>query len=203
MKIRAIVSGAVAAFWLAGSAMAQPVAAPPDAVRLKLAHDLMQASGGEAAVRVRMAAMFEGIQKLVTSSMPADTTGVSNEMFKYVSDEEMKAIPQMLNDTAEIYAEHLTEGELRAMLAWTSSPEAQSIQRKLPLITQEVLLRQQPLLKQMLSGVFQRAADRACAESHCTPDQQKQLVAMMSKIASVGDQTTTRGSDTAERAKRN
>jgi len=186
MRTCAIVGAAVVALWLAGPAAAQPASPAPDGVRLRLAHEVIEASGGVESMRTRMTAIFDSIHKLTAGVVSPDVASLSDGMFKYVADEELKAIPQLLDQTAEVYAESLTEDELRALLAWTSSPTGQSIQKKMPAISQDILLRQQPLMKSMMSGIFQRAADQACADTHCTPEQQKQLVAMMSQIAGVG-----------------
>jgi hypothetical protein len=194
MKTGIIFGAAVAALWLAGSAAAQPASPAPDPVRLQLARQIIEASGGVDATRARMAALFGSMHQMINNITPQDTgkgsdaSKVTDDMFKYIADEEVKAVPQLLDQTAEVYAEHLTEPELRAMLAWASSPESKSIQKKLPEITQEILLRQQPMMKQMMTGIFQRAADRACADNKCTPDQEKRLVAMMNQFAGGGGQ---------------
>lgn len=186
MKLSMVICGALTAAAIGASAMAQTAAPAPDPTKVKLAHELIEASGGETALRSRMTSIFASIQKMTANAMPADASALSNEMFKYMADGEMKAVPQLLNDTADVYAENLSEAELRSLLAWTTSPEGRSVQQKMPAITQEILLRQQPLMKQLMSGVMQRAADRACADNHCTPEQQKQLVAMMTQMVNGG-----------------
>ncbi len=109
MKTRIMFGAAAAAVCLAASAAAQPAPPLPEAARMQLAHQLIEASGGAAAVRTRMAAMFDSLHKMTASLVPADTSGVADDMFKFIADEEMKAVPQLIDQSAEVYAEHLTE----------------------------------------------------------------------------------------------
>ena len=197
MKTGIMIGTAAAALWLAGSAVAQPAPSGPDQVRLKLAHEIIDASGGVEALRTRMTAMFQSLHQLTASVTSPDAAALTDDMFKYIADEEMQAVPQLLDQTAEVYAEHLTVAELHAMLVWTSSPEGKSIQQKMPSISQDILARQQPLMKQMMAGIFQRAADHACAEDKCTPEQERQLVATMTRAAGLGNRPDTAAPATA------
>ena len=182
MKLLISTVAVLAAVCLSGAAAAQTAAtARPDPVRLQLAREVLEASGGVQAYQARIKGMFGAMSELVKSNMPSGQAGISDVMFKYLQEEEVKAVPQLLEDFSDIYAEHLTETELRDLLAWTNSPSGRSIRDKTPQITQELMLRQGPLLKQMMAGMMEKTVERTCAETHCTPDQRQQLVATMSK----------------------
>ena len=44
--------------------------------------------------------MFDSIHKLTAGMMSPDVASLSDGMFKYVADEELKAVPQLLDQTA-------------------------------------------------------------------------------------------------------
>lgn len=184
MKLSILFGAVAAALSLTGSCWAQPSTSPaPDPVRLQLAHQLIEASGGVAAYKARLQSMVAGMQKMMAGLEPPDASDATNAMFKYVVDEEVKVAPEMLDQAATVYATHLSESELRASVAWYSSDAARSIQQKMPAITEELLAMQRPFLQRLLPAMLQRSLDKACAETHCTPDQQKQLVAMITNVA--------------------
>jgi ring-1,2-phenylacetyl-CoA epoxidase subunit PaaC len=133
----------------------------------------------------QLKAMFASIDKLVTSALSSSSGGaaVGQSMMKYFQDEELKAVPSLIDDTAQIYAEHLTTRELSDMLAWSRSPSAQSIREKLPAISSEAMQRQQPLIKKLMAGAMKTAVDRACEENPCTADQRQTMAMMLERFA--------------------
>ena len=186
MKSFVIFAGAaLSALVLMSSAQAQTGApAKPDAVRLELAREILTANGGAQAMEARMRALFGSIMTLTKSALPnADpkASETSQAVMKYMADEEIKAIPQLIDQTAIVYANNLSEGELRDMLAWSVSPSAQAIRAKMPLIMQQLIAEQGPLLKKMMSGAVTTAVDRACAEAKCTDAQRRTITAIAQK----------------------
>lgn len=189
MGFRLGMAAALAALALSGPALAQSTtpapAAPaaPDPVRLQLARQLVNAQGGADTYKSQIGSMFTAVSKMVKSSVPAAQADLVDTMFKYIADEETDAVPQMMTDVADVYAERLTERELRDMLAWADSDSGRSIRDKMPAITQELLLRQQPLMKKLVAGMMQKAVDRTCAEQHCTDQQRQTLAAIVANFA--------------------
>lgn len=186
MKASVLLAGAaLSALLLATSVRAQGVTpAQPDAARLQLAREILTANGGAQAMEVRMRALFASMTTLTKAMLPnADpkTSEISQALMKYVGDEEIKAIPQLIDQTAIVYANNLSEGELRDLLAWSVSPSGQSIRVKMPVITQQLIAEQGPLLKKMMSGAATMAVERACAEAKCTDDQRRTITAIAQK----------------------
>lgn len=186
--MRALVMLAVAALSalaLVFPAQAQTVApVQPDAARLALARQIMNANGGAQAMQTRMRALFGSVMTLTQNATPnADpkVAAASQAMMKYVVDEEIKAIPQLIDQTAVIYANNLTEAELRDLLAWSVSPSAQAIRDKMPVITQQLMAEQGPLMKRMIAGVMSKAVERACADAGCTDDERRTITAIAQK----------------------
>jgi hypothetical protein len=169
----------VAALSLSGAAHAQGA---PDPVRLRLAHEVMEANGGVAATRERMSQLMSGIIQLTKQNLPAGQTGTADTLFKYIADEQQKAVPAMIEDAASVYADQLTETELRDMLAWANSPSGRSIREKMPQITQALLVRQGPRMKEMVAGMLTKAVDETCSETHCTPEERKTLAAVTDQV---------------------
>ncbi|HXA38799.1 MAG TPA: DUF2059 domain-containing protein [Phenylobacterium sp.] len=181
---------AVALLAAASTAMAQPPPAQPapDPHRLQLAREIMQANGGAEALQARLKSMFGSIAKLTQSMMPATAASpqgaaMANALMNHMEEEELKAASAMIDDLATVYAEHLTVPELQDLLAYTRSPSAQSIRAKMPAISEELLLRQAPLIKRMTSSAVKTAVERTCEESHCTPEQRQALNTVVEKVA--------------------
>jgi hypothetical protein len=182
--------GIVAAAFLAcaSTALAQPSAAPaPDPQRLQLAREIMQANGGVEALQAQLKTMFASISRLTQSALPPNFSPqaqtMTDTLTKHMQEEELKGAAAMIDDTAAVYAEHLTVQELKAMLAYAKSADGQTIREKMPAITQDLLLRQGPLIKRMTSGVVRAAVEQTCKDSHCTPEERKTLMAVAEKIA--------------------
>jgi len=189
MKTLVVVAGSLLfALTAASSAQAQGVApAQPDAVRLQLAREILSANGGAQAMEGRMRAVFASVLDLTKASLPnADSkaSAVTEALLKYFSDEEIKAIPQLIDQTATIYANNLSEKELRDMLAWSVSPSGQAIQAKMPAISQQLVAAQGPLMRKVISGAMTTAVDRVCADAKCTDDQRKTITATVQKSLS-------------------
>lgn len=177
-----LASATLSALVLASSAQAQSATPTrPDAARLELAREILTANGGAQAMEARMRALFASIATLTKSALPnADpkASELSQVLMKYMADEEIKAIPQLIDQTAIVYANNLSEGELRDMLAWSVSPSAQAIRAKMPVITEQLMAEQGPLLKKMMAGAMTTAVDRACAEAKCTDDQRRTMTSI-------------------------
>jgi len=178
---------AALSLWLVSTAaLAQATAAPTvDPERLKLAREVMAENGGVDATRAQLKNVFGTVSKMVKSevSTSPQAAALSDALMQHVMDEEMKAVPQMIEDSAQVYAEHLSVRELTDMLAYSRSETARSVRAKMPAITEEALMRQAPLMKRMIASSVQKAVDLTCEESHCTADQRQALNALVRKMA--------------------
>lgn len=178
-----LIGAAVAVAMLASSAQAQ-TPDEPSAVRLNLSRQILNANGGAQAVEVQMRSLFTGMANLAKGAMPSENAKASQAaqaMMTYVVEEEIKAIPQMIDQTAIIYAKTLSETELRDMLAWTLSPSAQAIRAKNPAMMQELMAQQGPLLRKIMTGAVTTAVDRACTEAKCSEDERRTMIALAQK----------------------
>lgn len=177
------VAGALAALTLQASAQAQTApAAQPDPVRIALARDILTASGGLKGFEAQTRAVNDTMIKLTESVIPnADPKmrETFRAMMKYISDEQIKALPALIDQAAGIYAVNMTEDELRDMLAWTVSPTGQAVRAKTPIIMQQMLTAQAPLLRQIMTGAMKTAVDHACEETKCSDDERRTITAMI------------------------
>jgi hypothetical protein len=143
---------------------------------------MLEANGGVEAMQTRIKVLFTTTKGMVLGELKGEAAPQVNAIFDYMADEELKAVPELMDDSARVYAEHLTETELRDMLAWSLSPSARSIRDKMPAMTQEILLDQKPLMQKMITASVHNAIDRVCAEKKCTPEQRQQITKLMSKV---------------------
>ncbi|MES2725307.1 MAG: DUF2059 domain-containing protein [Pseudomonadota bacterium] len=178
-----LIGAAVAVAMLASSAQAQQ----PDeanATRLSLSRQILAANGGAQAMESQLRSLFTTMATLTKDAMPSQNpkaVQASQAMMTYIVEEEIKALPQLIDQTAMIYAKNLTETELRDMLAWSLSPSAQAIRAKMPAMMRDVMLQQQPLLKRIMAGAVTTAVERACTEAKCSEDERRTIIALAQK----------------------
>lgn len=165
------------------AARAEPpsVATPADPVRLQLARQLFEISGGEQAAKARIQIMFDGVQKTLHASMPADQAKLVDAIQRDIQDELLSMMPQLMESGERAYADVLTEKELRDYIAWLTSESGQAIVRKGPVIAREVLDLQRPLMAAMIPTVVQKVIDRACHEAGCSADERETVAALVTK----------------------
>jgi len=150
-----------------------------DPVRLDLARQVFVASGGAESAERQLKSLFANVATLAKGSVGGTSAKLTDALVNDIMDEEMKLIPQLLDESAKAYAGNLTEPELRDMLAWTKSDSAQSIRQKMPAITQELMTKVMPAVLGMMPAIMQRSVDRVCEETHCTPEVKATLKANM------------------------
>jgi len=176
----------VAAFAVVTSlVMATAAAAQPssdkaiDPVRLDLAHQVFVVNGGAEALQAQMKALFGNIATAAKGNLAGTSSKLSDAFVTDIMDEEVKMIPQLIDESAKAYAENLTEQELRDMLAWSKSDSARSIRQKMPAITLELMTKVMPTIQAMMPTIMQKTIDRACEETHCAPEVKATLKANM------------------------
>lgn len=175
-------AGGLAALCISTASFAQTAQTPvPDPARLQLARQVVEAVGGASAARTQLTALYSGMGQLLNANMPANQAKLTATVLKYISEEMVKAVPELLDETVAIYANRLTERELRDLLAWQQSESARSIATKAPLILQDSIARQGPRLRAIQAGLVKTVIEKACQENACTPAQRQAVTAALAK----------------------
>lgn len=180
MRIRMILA-ALAALTVASGAAAQTPEAAVSPVKLALARQVIEASGGERQVANMFGVVFSNMEKMLPAGAPPEAVAMARKVQADLRAELVGMVPQMLDITAQEFASELSEQELRDDLAWEQSPSGQSVIRKSPRIMQLTLAREAPMITAMLPRLLQKTTDRVCEETHCTPEQREQFAAAMAK----------------------
>ncbi len=175
-----LAAAGLASLCISAVAVAQTVApAQLDAVRLDLARQLFAASGGSEQAQLIVKAMYGQSNKILSQALPSDSTGMAARIRADVEDELISIVPQILDISARVFANNLTEKELQDQLAWIRSESGQSIQRKMPAVTAQLIQAETPLIAAMMPKVMQKALDRACEATKCTVQQRQTIAARM------------------------
>lgn len=171
---------ATAALSLASAGHAQTAstaaAAPVDPVRMQLARQVLEASGGAKATEAQMRSMYAAIGKAMSQSMGASEAKLAEQMSRDMQEEVVSLIPSILDASAKAYAQNLSEKELRDMLAFYKTDSGQAVIRKLPVIMQQAMAEEMPLIVAMTPHIVQKTIERACDEAKCT-SQDRQMIA--------------------------
>jgi hypothetical protein len=180
-----ILATAIAALAIstASAAWAQAPAEQVSPGKLALARQVLAASGGEKQMESIMGsmygAMFRAMPKAGTPSEQALMTAIQTDM----QTEMLKIIPALMESSAHVYAENLTDKELQDELAWLQSDSGQSIRSKTPAMMQEMVSSTIPLVQKMVPGMMKKVIEDACAQQHCTAQDRQKLDALVAKSA--------------------
>lgn len=164
---------------MASCAVSQAWAADVDPVKLRLAHEIMVEQGAIEATRNQLIAMFAGAAQLNAAASPVLRSSISDAVNERMQSDVLKMVPSLMVDVEESYAAHLSEDELRGMLAWVKTPVAKSITAKLPVITREAMAKQQPRMRGLMMNAMSAAIDTVCQERSCTNDERQALSVLM------------------------
>jgi hypothetical protein len=182
--------GLTAATLIAGLSLATAVAAqdsqpadPGFPSRLALAHQMIEASGGNAQAESMIRSLYSGVNKMMSSAMTSpEAAKIVTSLQAHMEQKFIAAIPAIMDQTAQIYARNLTEKELHDEISWLESDSAKSIRAKMPIIQEQVMQAETPMIRAMVPDLMQKAVDEACDESHCTASDRKLIEAMMTKL---------------------
>jgi hypothetical protein len=167
---------------LAAPALAQEApAAAPDPERLRLAMKMVELSGGEKQADAQVKAIFAAAQKALGKALPADKAELTAHIYDDLGQEMAGIMPKLLDIGARAYAEVYTEQELKDMIAFQMSESGQAMMKKAPRVRAQIINETMPLIMSAMPGVLNKAAMRACDESHCTADQRKTVTEAMAK----------------------
>jgi hypothetical protein len=178
MKRLKLLTLAVIACCVAGQARA----AEATPVKLALAHEIMVEQGAIEATRNQLIAMFAGAAQLSAAASPAARSAIGDAVNQRMQSDVLKLVPSLMIDVEQSYAEHLSEDELRGLLAWVKSPVAKAITAKLPIITREAMAKQQPRMRGMMMNAMSAAIEAVCEEHGCTSEDRQSLRALMEEM---------------------
>lgn len=168
----------VLAMATAAVAQEKPAAEP---VRLELAKQLVAASGGPEAARKMLDSMYASMDQTFAKVIPADKMPLFRAMQQDIKAETLKMIPDLMDQSVDIYARVMTEQELRDMLAFYQSESGRSILRKTPIVMDEVMRAQVPYMQKMMPRLMRKAMDNACKEAKCTAAEQREFAKVMAR----------------------
>ncbi len=182
-----VAAAAVAVLALCGAAQAQTSAsASPDPARVELARQLVEASGGRQQAEATLKMLYGGMGKAIAQSLPPDKSQLMTVLMQDLQDDMLKLTPQLLDASIQVYAANLTETELRDELAWMHSDSGRSITAKMPVVRQQMMQAQIPMIMTVIPKLMQKAVDQACEQSQCTPQQRQAIAAAAAKVAAGG-----------------
>ena len=158
-------------------------ATAPDATRLELARKLVDASGASRNAEATVDQFYGFIDQLLAKSATASTGNLFAAIRADMKLELRAMMPGLLDESVKIYACNLTEKELSDLVTWQTSESGQSINRKLTVITQEILKAEVPYIQAMMPRLMQRAVDHACDEAKCSPQLRQDVASAIAQSA--------------------
>ena len=158
----------------------------PSQERLTLAREVLQEQGVSTQYAARIRSALSVQMQIMRGLVPADQATLADAMITFMAEEELKAVPTMLEDAATVYAENLSEAELRDMLAWSKSRSGKAFYAKVPTINQNLMLRQVPLMRAIVGGALSKAIERTCAQTACTTEQRQALATIADRLVKAG-----------------
>lgn len=176
--LAAVIAGLVMTAAPAAFAQDKPAVDP---VRLELAKKLIEVSGGKKNAELMVNQIYGSMDSILGKSLPADKQRLFHAIQRDMQTELLNLIPAIIDESVEIYARNLTEKELKEMIAWQSSESGQSINRKLPAITQDIIKAEIPYIQAMMPRLMERVVDHACEEAKCSADERRQVAAVMAQ----------------------
>jgi hypothetical protein len=171
----ALAAPMIAAPAVAAAQAATAQSAAPDPTKVELARKLIEASNGRHNAELMVRQLYSSMDSLLPANLNGDQQRLVKAMRADIQDEMLQLIPVIIDQSVQAYARNLTEKELTDMLAWQTSESGQSVSRKLPAITQEVLKAELPYIREMMPRMIQKAMERACDEAKCTAEQREQV----------------------------
>lgn len=185
LRITGMVMGLALAIAAPAAAQQAPTAAP-DPVRLELARQVVNLSGGTETAKKMLDSMYGAMDEAFAKVVPADKMPLFRTMQRDIRDETLKMIPDLMAQSVDIYARVMTEQELRAMLAFYSSETGQGIINKTPVVMNEIMRAQVPYMQKMMPRLMQKVVDNACTEAKCSPAERQEVANIMAKALGGG-----------------
>ena len=178
MRLVRLLGGAALAAMLAMSAMA---AEAPSPEKLALAKQMVDASRGADQMKTLLQTMFGLMRQSLNRNTPPEQKRLADIVLQKIQGRIVAATPQLIDGSVQVYAQTLTEKEMRDYLAWQLSESGQSMKRKAPLIAAETLKVVAPLIVQVTEGLKQDVIDEACKQASCTTHDREVLAKAMNQ----------------------
>lgn len=156
-------------------------ASEADPVKVDLARQLVEATGGEAQAEQQMGLVFNVIERNVDQAASGVDSRLAAAFLDGLKEETVKLTPQLVSLNERLYAQICTEQELRDMLAFEKSQTGQSMLKKTPAIQAQALQQTLPLVMAAMPGIVGRAADHACEQAGCTAQERERLTGVLSQ----------------------
>ena len=187
MRVAAIYAGVIlilsAALGLKANAEVLPAeqASGVSPEKAFLVRQIIEASGGQQQTTQLLKTVFQGANDAVLKNLPPDQRRLQSAIQNDIQSEIIAIVPDLLDATAKVYADNLSEKELRDYLGWLQSDSGQSIKSKLPAISRETLQIVMPKMLALMPNVLQRAVQRACEQAGCTAQDREVIAAAVAK----------------------
>ena len=159
-------------------------AAPVDPVRMQLARQIVEATGGEKTAEAQMRAVYANMATMIGRTTPPDQSKLAQQMMADVQEEMVKLVPGIVEISTRVQAQTFTEQELRDVLVFYTSPSGQAILHKMPIILQQTMTEEMPLIQTAMPKIMQKTLDRVCEEQKCTPQVRQVMADAMTKAMS-------------------
>jgi hypothetical protein len=176
--MRRLVMGFAISMAIASGAWAQGAAAPPgpDPVKMDLARQLVEASGGEAQAEAQMKLVFNSMRANLAKTLTGEKAAMADAVYDEMSRELVTLTPRILDISVKAYADEFTVQELRDLLAFQISESGRSMVRKMPALRAQIMNETLPLIMSSMPEVMRKSADTVCARQHCTAEQRDAIV---------------------------
>jgi len=161
---------------------AQAQTAPtPTPEKMALARQLIDATGGPKQADAIVKTMFQSIASTVEANLPPEQKRLRAVIFHKIQDRISLMMPKLLDATVEIYADNLSDKELRDYVAFLESESGRSVNAKMPQIVAASITTMMPMIAEATKGLKHDVIDEACAEAKCSAHDREVLVAAMDK----------------------
>ncbi len=154
---------------------------PPSADKIALARQMVEASGGLKQIETMMDATFNAATAAVSANLPPGQKRLAAALQEKVFGRIKAELPHMLDVVTQVYAENLTDKEMRDSVAYMQSESGQSIQRKLPQITAQSIQLMRPMFSGLIQDMRQDMVEQVCKEVACSDQDRGVLAAALDK----------------------
>jgi hypothetical protein len=146
-----------------------------------LARRLVDASGGADQLNTILSTAFKSTSATIAGSLPPEEKRFEAIIIQKMQDHLIEMTPKMVDIMVQVYAENLTDDELRQQVAWVESEPAKALRRKLPSIMQETFRLMTPMLRHFSEEMKVDIVEEACKEGKCTPLDRERIESAMAK----------------------
>jgi hypothetical protein len=178
MKVLAVLAAATVASAIAFGAVAQPAPSPE---KVELAKKLVALSGGADQINALMQGVFQNLGASMDPNAPPEQKRMQAAILQKLQARIATMTPKLIDTTISVYADNLSENELRDYVAWEQSDTGQSLKQKLPKIMSQSIQMMAPVLAEVTQNLKQDVIDQACEETHCSAKDREAITAALAK----------------------